>query len=128
MNANLTNDDLSAIFKQTDLPTGNPDDFMKEFYFNRNYQPISSAGEGWKLEKILKTENQNVPWLIKVKDQYFVGVWANQRRYGSYGVSFYTSDENGNYEISLNNLVYRANNFMQMGPACDELVKNIENS
>lgn len=124
MEENLTKEELNSIVKQTDLPTGNPDDFMKEFYFLKNHNPENVSGDGWRLLRVLKTETQNVPWLIEVNGTYYVGVWANQRRNGSYGVAFYPSDESGKYEISLNNLVYRSNNYMQMGPACNEFVKN----
>lgn len=117
---------MEKIKKTTDLPGNIVTEKIRQQMFLENINPgIDLSKKAWNLVKVLKTETNNVPWLIFYDNEYYVAIQSNNRRYGSQGVSFYPSDEKGRYNISLNTQITRLVNYLDMESACDEFIENL---
>lgn len=118
--------ETEIIIKTTDVSGNMLSESQRKFMFLHNLMPvIDLSKKSWMLEKVLRTDTPNVPWLISYDNQYYVAIQSNNRRFGSNGVSFYPSDEKGNYEISLQNQIKRLYNYIDMESACDEFIDDI---
>lgn len=117
---------MEKIIKITDIPGNTMTEQMRQYMFLENINPsIDLSKRSWNLEKVLRTDTNNVPWLISYDEQYYVAIQSNNRRLGSHGVSFFPSNEKGHYEISVKNQIIRLFHYVDMASACDEFAERL---
>lgn len=62
-------------------------------------QAPDSQNDKWEFVKCLKTTTDNIPWLVKSGDNYYVALLANVYRLG-YVIYLYNSNPKGEYDFT----------------------------